>query len=247
MKILNRFASLRRARFARTTLSVLCALGLTALLSSTAGAITVVDDFSDADGTWPEILSSSGTSGQSEGPGLSGVIGGTRVSTYTYESTILPGDLTVEVDTVTLGGLFTTEADATVDSVIDLFYDGDGAGAGYSLPTGFGIAIESIGSDALIPITITLDDGVESASVVHSTNGDLFQSLIFKRPEFLADNPLIDLDDIFSININFDPGASGEFTIQLIENVSLIPEPSTLLLAGLGGLGLMLRRRRRRA
>jgi hypothetical protein len=92
----------------------------------------------------------------------------------------------------------------------------------------------------------TLLDTQTGLAQQNSTNGNLFQ-FDYNLSSSLADTILAAGESaVFTVDFSFDTGSGS--SLSLIDNVALqgtaVPEPSSAALLGLGGLALILRRRR---
>ncbi len=221
-------------------------LAVTFILAGTVQA-DIIDEFSDGD---PNLsLNAQGfVDTQPEESGLSEVIAGNR---YTSMNVLQAGLSTQDAAANVGSGYLALASDpnyvVTWDVVwgknTNLDFDIDGTG------DFGGIFVDVITADSGATLTITLESGLEgtsqAASVSRITTEDTSLFLPFSGADsFLANNASINLDDIDRITMTVAGLADGDYTIERIETT--VPEPATAGLLALGGLGLVVRSRRRR-
>ena len=150
----------------------------------------------------------------------------------------LGGDLsigqTVSIDLATLGiatGDF-VGVDFQQGSTTGIGYNFEGGGSNYGVFSNAGVADSGIGySDALKTIALTNVDGT---NYTLSIDGTTFTTLALA-------NGRTGIDEVRVFN---DTSGGGNDVTFNNFSVSVVPEPSTTALLGLGGLALILRRRK---
>jgi len=205
---------------------------------ATAGIITI-DDLSTVEtpSLWPIELTALGMTTVTEDPALAGVLGGVRTTTIVGESFGLPG-----LDTVTVAilpspsGRLGVTTSGAADGLVRLLYDGGGSGLGADFSTTGGIRIDIPLFDRAggvdMPVRVSLDDGINTITLERFLTTPGMQSVYFPFADFSGIGGF-NLASINSTEVTFDPQASQDFHVDLIETFN-IPEPMSLALAGVG-------------
>lgn len=94
-----------------------------------------------------------------------------------------------------------------------------------------------------MPVTVTLWNGITSALLTQTLTEPGEQIVAFNFSEF-ANIDAVDLSSVDAMLFEFDPGDGGDFRIGGI--VSVVPEPTTLVLLFAGAGAIVLRRRAKR-
>ncbi len=209
-----------------------------------ADASIVIDDFTSVEHTWPMYLSNVASEQVSE-VALASVIGSNRVTTVTADSMALPGVDFLRANIVASAGIFDYNSTAGASGSFVLSYQGaGGVGLGAYFGDQLGIAIHFADFDhaqgAPLPVTITLWDGLNTASLTLSLTSPGAQSHLFNFADF--DNiGALGLAYVNGIEIAFDPAAGADFRIDSI--ASFVPAPGAVVVFGLAGLARSRKRR----
>jgi cysteine-rich repeat protein len=183
------------------------------LLALPAWAQTPIDLFADAglNTVQPPGIERT-TVGSSSGTdtGLSGVIGGTRQ--LTVEATAANGGSpSVKAGVIPGLALFDYSSSVLADGLIRLLYDANGAGLNADLSLGMGIDFDLVTDTSAVPydVSLTLTDGAtQTVTQIIATSGS--QHIEFDYDDF----PLVDLSNVFSIELVIDPSLAGDFEID---------------------------------
>lgn len=202
----------------------------------------VIDEFSDVSSPspWPVSTTSLGELAVLE-TGLSGVIGGTRLTTLSADFFDLLGFDDVGTNIVPAAGQLDYTSSVGADGDLRILYAG-GFTADFSGDaliqidfTGF-----DLGAETPMPVTVTLWQGATSASLTRVLTEPGPRSVAFDFVEF-ANIDAIDVGSVDAMLFEFDPGTGGDFRIGRIGSV--VPEPTTLVLLLAGAAAIVGRRR----
>jgi len=153
-----------------------------------------------------------GTQSVADGPGLSGVVGGTRRLTVGASAIQMPGLDSVVVGILPRQTYLSLASSQGADGTLTLTYDAGGAGLGVNLSRarGLRIAVEAVDAAALpCPLTVTLTDGSSSTAATQVLTQAKKQTLQFPFTSLRG----VDLSRIQRIEVAIDPSPSGD--IQL--------------------------------
>jgi hypothetical protein len=214
-------------------------LALVALAAGPASAITI-DEFDDPDGG--HLVNILGVDGGMTGDTASdtatllAAVGGSREIGLLIEGTN-GGIWTAQADvnTHSSSGVYQLSNTAAVDSVGTIIYDADGAGLNYDLGINTVLRLEGVLNDHITTYTFTLETfgGGGSVSCTQVT-GSAFSGDV--SCDFAGLFNGVAANNIDRISIRIDPSQKGGDV--LIDRVTLVPEPTTALLFGLGTAGL---------
>lgn len=230
---------------------IIGAVALIAVVSQAQAAITI-DNFSDVAGggsslivnveSLPAPTTTSITVVQS---GLTGVIGGSRSLTIERTATTGTGVRRVTGEISDLAPAFFSYTSSTgANGFANLIY-GASTDLNLNLLTETAFIIDFDGYDApngnplVVQIDLVSSAGSGSATANLTTNGGLVQ-IDFNAAGYAA----VDFSDIDRISVKLDPNRGGDFDVNQITTVTAVPEPSSTALLGLGGLALLLRRKK---
>jgi hypothetical protein len=179
--------------------------------------------------------------------GLSGVVGGTR-------KTILWANHEQAYSTATADmcawddDVFWCSNGSNSWNTVSLVYDGGGAGLNLNASAGTkfwsDMYFDHLGNGRSSILSMTVTDGLANTATVTRTwstyydPGDGFLPYEFLFSEFGG----INFNEIDSITLSYYSGLSNDYGFGAIQ--SNIPEPATLALVALGGVGMLARRRR---
>jgi hypothetical protein len=202
-----------------------------------------IDVFADTVAAWPATQSALGDQTIPEN-GVAGVLGSDRETYVSANSLAVPGLDFVAVD-ISPEGYFDYTSSAGADGAAGLRYDAQDGGLHVDLSGDKFLQIDFVYFDAAngypMAVTATLDDSTNNASRVESLTVPGAQSLIFQFADF-AGIGSVDLTDVYSIDIDFEPGTAADFRIRQI--ITDVPEPGSLMLLA-GGVIALVRRKRR--
>lgn len=176
-------------------------------------AQTLIDDFTDAGANTvspPGQARSTVGSTTVTDSGLTGVIGGSR--TLTVTATSVGGGLPeVRAGVMPIAQVLDYSSTVLVNGSVALLYDNSGVGLGADLSSGDGIQFDVIADVSSLPydVILTLDDGVNVQSSTQTVLVSGLQSVQF----FYSAFPLVDLSNLFSISITFDPNLAGDLEV----------------------------------
>lgn len=215
--------------------------------ASSASAVIVIDDFSDIEepSQWPVVLDTLGST-MVEETGLSGVAGGSRVSTITADAFVDPGVDDVEVTVAASIGRLDFASTAGAEGSLGLLYDSQGAGLNLDFSGEEQIVLPFLlfdsANNAPMPVTVSVTDGSgTTASLTRMLTTPGAQFVIFEFDQFTR-GITFDFADVDAIEIEFDAAMATDFRVGAISTV--IPAPGALAVFGLGLLGARRRRRR---
>ncbi len=201
----------------------------------------VIDSFSDvaSPNPWPVSTTVPAVLPVFE-TGLTGVIGGTRLTTQSAFFFDIVGLDQVQTNIVPKYGVLDYSSSVGANGDLRLAYVGDFEA---DLTGDLFFQIDflgfDLGSKSPMPVKVTLGDGATTTSLTQTLTTPGAQSVLFNYSEFDGIGA-VDLASINAMLIEFDPGSGGDFRIGEIK--SAVPEPNTLVLL-LAGAGAILRRR----
>ncbi len=226
--------------------TVVAGATLAGLLTVSASADIIIDDFSSVGNPnpWPVVINTLSTVHVTE-LGLSNVIGGSRHSTIRATFLEEPGLDFVQAAIVPNFGMvldYSSTSGARGDW--NLRYDADGQGLNADFSSQTDIVVDfgrfDFANGQPLPVTLTLWDGANFASLERSLNGPGAQSLIFSFDDFNGIGNF-DLSQVQSLDMFLDPGLATDFRLS---RVFLVPSPGSLALLAVGSLVLAGRRHR---
>ncbi len=227
-----------------TAIAAVLAAGTIGLVSQTEASI-LIDDFTDVQASWPLTVDTVGNTQTINESGLNNVLGGTRQTSVTLTSAAFPGLDDLRINIFVAPGVFDYTSTSEATGQLGLLYDAGGAGLNADFSNQIGLNIDFLafdyGSAAALPITATMSDGVNTATLTLSLNSVGAQSAFFSFGDFAGIGSL-DLSAISSVSFEFDAGAGADFRISQINTI--IPAPGAIALLGLAGLVGVRRRRR---
>lgn len=234
-------------KFKTRTFTAAFLVTFSAFLCADSAASVVIDPFDEVDAsvTWPIAMDTVGTAPAVVETGLSTVLGGQRTTRLTAEALDIERLDEVQVGVFAVPGILAYASSILGDGKLELVYDGGSAGLSVDLSGDAWIEIELLAFDwangADMDVSITLSDGTTDAVLMRSVSTFGLRDIIFPFVKF-SDFASLDLSDIDTITVNFDPGFGADFRVGEISSV--VPEPATLGLL-LSGALFGLRRRRR--
>lgn len=108
------------------------------------------------------------------------------------------------------------------------------------------LQLDVVSVDLDAEITITLVDANNQSAVLSETTSVAGQQILeYAYDDFLASNSNLDLTQIKSVSLDLAGPAEVDFTMQ--QMLFNTPEPSSVMLFSLAGIGLASRRRRKRS
>lgn len=221
---------------------------LTAFLCVNATAAHIfIDSFDEVDPSvsWPIIMDTVGAAPDVVETGLSTVLGGERVTQLTAVVFGTERLHELQVGIFASQGFLWHSSSFLANGKLDLVYDGGTSGLNADLTGSAWLGIELLAFDPAdgesMIVSVVLTDGENDAAVlVQSVDTFGRQELYFPFVKF-SEFASLDLTDIDTIAVTFDPGFDADFRVGEIGSV--VPEPATLGLL-LSGALFGLRRRR---
>lgn len=215
-----------------------------ALLTSMAAlpAAVVVDHFGSPFGGQGVSISNGivGTSQDDVRTGLAGVLGGSREIFLQLQAIYDPANFSsANVNGPTSTDQFALANGPNVDSLLRLIWDANGGGLNTNLSSDYQFSLLQAFNDIPVAYTITMQTfGGGSSTQTVSAGANFNGNVVFPFSGFTGGANLADIDRISlaiegarSVDVRFDALAT-------------VPEPATAGLVLLGGLGLLVRRRR---
>lgn len=214
-----------------------------ALLTSMADlpAAVVVDQFNSPDGGQGVSISNGivGTSQNDVRTGLT-VLGGSREVFLQLEAIYDAANFcSANVNGVTSTDEFSLANGSNVDTVCKLTWDANSGGLNTNLSLDYAFSILNVHNDTPVAYTISMQTfGGGTSTQTVNTGLNYTGNLTFPFSGFAGGANLADID---SISLNIEGGRSVDVSMDALVTV---PEPASAVLAALGGLGLLVRRRR---
>lgn len=226
----------------RATCAAVAVAAIGTIGPAARAGIIVVDDFTETTLGWPFAQTTVGSSGLDEA-GIN-VLGGSRHTTVTAESLAILGLDSVAIAIVPDPGIFDYTGSAGADGSFSLFYDGPAGNLNADLSSLAAFLIDlllfDLGNGQPMPVTVTLDDGANTATGTAFVGTSGGQTLSMPFASFTGIESL-NLTSVDSILFEFDPGLGNDLRLGAI---TVVPAPAGLAL--LAGAGLLGPRRRRR-
>ncbi|MDX2170111.1 MAG: right-handed parallel beta-helix repeat-containing protein [Deltaproteobacteria bacterium] len=184
-----------------------------ALLAGAARAQTIIDDFSSVGANTVEppgvVRTTLGTTTVTDA-GLSNVIGGVRTLTLTATA-IAGGSPEVHAGVMPLAQVLDYSSTVLANGLVTLRYDANGVGLNADLSSGDGIQFSVVADLSSLPydVTVAISDGTITNSSTQTIAVGGLQNVQF----FYSSFPTVDLTDVFSITVTFDPNLAGDLEV----------------------------------
>jgi len=223
--------------------------------SSAAHAVIVVDSFQTNQSSLTLTFPPAGTSASSSASGA-GILGGERDVQVSLTSGVIAGNT---VSTTVSSGFFSYSQDATISGRSEIQWDGADGSATLN-PTGLGgIDLTDGGILSQFLLTVLFDDLPADGQIAVYSNAANFSVLNFNLPGLIFSTTSFEFD--FS-DFTIGAGTGADFTDVgaivlsigssvtapdvVIDSFTVVPEPASASLIGLGMLAMTARRARRR-
>lgn len=182
-------------------------------LAGSASAQTIIDDFSSVGANTVDppgvVRNSLGTTTVTDA-GLSNVIGGVRTLTVTATA-IAGGSPEVRAGVIPLAQVLSYSSTVLANGLVTLRYDANGVGLDADLSSGDGIQFSVVADLSSLPydVTVEISDGIITNSSTQTVAVGGLQQVQF----FYSAFPTVDLTDVFSISVTFDPNLAGDLEV----------------------------------
>jgi cysteine-rich repeat protein len=182
-------------------------------LAGSASAQTIIDDFSSVGANTVEppgvVRNTLGTTTVTDA-GLTNVIGGVRTLTVTATA-IGGGSPEVHAGVMPLAQVLDYSSTVLANGLVTLRYDANGVGLNADLSSGDGLQFSVVADLSSLPydVTVAISDGTITNSSTQTIAVGGLQNVQF----FYSAFPTVDLTDVFSISVTFDPNLAGDLEV----------------------------------